>query len=83
MTGMSPASDSDTLPPLGIDFDGVPTPTNTLVESILDLLRQSLRYFCKLALWLCAGRAAFKQQVAAQARCLPVQLPAGPGGCLS
>lgn len=78
MTGSPPAVSSTALPPLVVDLDGTLTPTDTLIESILSLLKQSPLYLFKLALWLWAGRAAFKQQVATHSRFKPVHLPWRP-----
>jgi 4-hydroxybenzoate polyprenyltransferase len=58
----------DSRPPLVVDLDGTLTPTDTLVESVLLLLRLRPWAVLLLPLWLLAGRASFKQRVAAEVR---------------
>ena len=60
-------------PPLVVDLDGTLTPTDTLLESLVILVKR--RPFAVLwALWaLRGGRDAFKQRIAAETR-LPVHL---------
>lgn len=77
--GASTPIASATVPaPLVVDLDGTLTPTDTLLESIISLLQQSPLYFFKLVLWLFAGRAAFKRQVAAHSHFTPAHLPWRP-----
>lgn len=58
---------------------GLLTPTDTLIESIISLLKQeSTLYLFKLVLWLLNGRAAFKRQVASHSHFTPVHLPWRP-----
>ena len=51
-------------PPLVVDLDGTLTPTDTLLESILQLLRRSPWLVFALPLWLLRGRAFFKATIA-------------------
>ena len=51
-------------PPLVVDLDGTLTPTDTLLESILQLLRRSPWDVFALPLWLLRGRAFFKATIA-------------------
>jgi 4-hydroxybenzoate polyprenyltransferase len=50
--------------PLVVDLDGTLTPTDTLLESILQLLRHSPWDVFALPLWLLRGRALFKATIA-------------------
>lgn len=75
MTGAVPVAYAALPSPLVVDLDGTLTPTDTLLEAILGLLKQSPLYLFKLVLWLCAGRAAFKQKVAACSLYTPTHLP--------
>ncbi|MES9902088.1 MAG: hypothetical protein ABW168_05320 [Sedimenticola sp.] len=52
-------------PPLVIDLDGTLTPTDTLVESVIRLLKQSPAKIFMLFFLLLKGRSAFKGFVAA------------------
>lgn len=61
--------------PLVVDLDGTLTPTDTLVESIIKLVKQSPLNLFRLPLWLMQGRAGLKQAVARHASISPQQLP--------
>ncbi|MDR0779344.1 MAG: UbiA family prenyltransferase [Pseudomonadales bacterium] len=50
--------------PLVVDLDGTLTPTDTLIESVLKLIKQEPLCLLQMPLWLCQGRAAFKSHVA-------------------
>lgn len=50
--------------PLVVDLDGTLTPADTLVESIVALVRKSPLNLFRLIAWLFGGRAAFKRAVA-------------------
>jgi 4-hydroxybenzoate polyprenyltransferase len=52
------------MTPLVVDLDGTLTPTDTLLESILQLLRRSPWLVFALPLWLLRGRAFFKATIA-------------------
>ena len=58
------ADDAGTLPPLVVDLDGTLTPTDTLVESALTLLRHSPRKFLAALLALRHGRLRLKHAIA-------------------
>lgn len=51
-------------PALIVDLDGTLVKTDLLLESLLALLRQNLRYMLCLPLWLLKGRAYFKHEIA-------------------
>lgn len=55
-------ADDDPLP-LVVDLDGTLTPADTLVESVVALLRKSPLNLLRLIGWLFAGRANFKRAV--------------------
>ena len=61
--------------PLVVDLDGTLTPTDTLHESLFQVLRQSPTRLPKLLLSLLKGKAAFKDQVATYADIDPALLP--------
>jgi 4-hydroxybenzoate polyprenyltransferase/phosphoserine phosphatase len=62
-------------PPLVVDLDGTLTPTDTLVESVVKVVKQSPFNLIKLALLLPKGKAAFKRFVAANSGISPETLP--------
>ncbi|CAN7401308.1 UbiA family prenyltransferase [Pseudoduganella sp. LjRoot289] len=53
--------------PLVVDLDGTLTPTDTLVEGTVKLIRQSPKYLLWLPIWLLRGRAGFKSSLAEHA----------------
>lgn len=61
--------------PLVIDLDGTLTPTDTLVESIVKLLKQTPLSLLRLPFWLMQGRAAFKEIIAAKTSIAVERLP--------
>lgn len=61
--------------PLVVDLDGTLTPTDTLVESVLLLARQSPLDLFKLPLWLARGREVMKSEIARRVSVAPEQLP--------
>lgn len=63
------------MPPLVVDLDGTLTPTDTLVESVIKLVKQSPSNLARLALLLPKGKAAFKSFVAANSTFSPETLP--------
>ena len=69
---------STVQPPLVVDLDGTLTPTDTLIESIVTLVKHSPLYVFKLVLWLFAGRAQFKRQIAVHSHFTPANLPWQP-----
>lgn len=52
--------------PLVVDLDGTLTPTDTLVESVIRVIRQSPVNLLRIPFWLIHGRAGFKEKIAAQ-----------------
>ena len=56
--------DTTTTIPIVVDLDGTLTPTDTLVESLIKLVKQSPLNLLRLPLWLLKGRAGFKEAVA-------------------
>jgi 4-hydroxybenzoate polyprenyltransferase len=61
--------------PLVVDLDGTLTPTDTLVESVVLLIRQRPLYLFLLPLWLLLGRSGFKSSVASVCRLPVAHLP--------
>lgn len=61
--------------PLYVDLDGTLTPTDTLVESVIQLARQSPMALLRLPWWLVQGRAAFKEALARHAQIAADHLP--------
>ncbi len=71
-------SASSSEPPLCVDLDGTLVRTDTLVESLLELVRANPLWVLVLPLWLARGRAHLKQQIAARVRLDPTTLPYHP-----
>jgi 4-hydroxybenzoate polyprenyltransferase/phosphoserine phosphatase len=63
------------LPPLVVDLDGTLTPTDTLAEAVVRMLRARPWLVLHLLVWLLAGRAGFKARVAALHRLNVASLP--------
>lgn len=61
--------------PLVVDLDGTLTPTDTLLESVIQLVKQSPSSLVFLPLWLLRGRAGFKEAIAARVAIDPEKLP--------
>src|SRR5574343_420328 len=61
--------------PLVVDLDGTLTPTDTLLESIVKLVKQSPVNLACIPLWLTQGRAGFKEAIATRVNILGEQLP--------
>lgn len=57
------AADS-AITPLFVDLDGTLTPTDTLLESAIALIRKHPIALLKMPFWLLRGRAAFKAHIA-------------------
>ena len=64
--------------PLVVDLDGTLTPTDTLVESVIQFVKQSPLNLLKLPFWLIKGRAAFKEELALRTAIVPALLPYRP-----
>ncbi len=67
------------LIPLVVDLDGTLTPTDTLVESVIQFIKLSPFNIFRVLYWLLLGRAGFKDQIARrvsiQADVLPYRQP--------
>jgi 4-hydroxybenzoate polyprenyltransferase len=61
--------------PIIVDLDGTLTPTDTLVESVIQLVKKSPLNLLRLPFWLAAGRGAFKEAVASKSRIAVELLP--------
>ena len=61
--------------PLVVDLDGTLTPTNTLVESLVKVVKQSPLNLLRVPLWLMKGRAGFKEAIAARTDIAAEHLP--------
>ncbi len=68
-------SGSEGKPPLVVDLDGTLTPTDTLHESLIQIIKHSPLTLLQLPLALAKGKAAFKDAIAEHADLDPVQLP--------
>lgn len=62
-------------PPLVVDLDGTLTPSDTLVESVISLIKRHPLDCLRLPLWLLRGRAAFKAEVTSRAEYSVQNLP--------
>lgn len=70
-----PPSGNVQLVPLVVDLDGTLTSTDTLMESVLQLLKRDPWALLKFPIWLIKGRAAFKQFAASRSGLLVESLP--------
>jgi 4-hydroxybenzoate polyprenyltransferase len=61
--------------PLVVDLDGTLTPTDTLAESGLKLIRRSPASLLRMPFWLLSGRAGFKRAIAARGGVAAASLP--------
>jgi len=61
--------------PLVVDLDGTLTPTDTLVESVVVVIKASPFNLLRLPLWLLKGRSGFKEAVATRATIDAARLP--------
>ena len=61
--------------PLVVDLDGTLTPTDTLVESVILLVKSAPLSALKIPFWLLKGRAGFKEAVANDSKFSPKNLP--------
>ena len=60
---------------LYVDLDGTLTPTDTLLESIIQLAKHQPARLLRMPWWLLKGRAAFKEAVAGHVRIAVDRLP--------
>jgi 4-hydroxybenzoate polyprenyltransferase/phosphoserine phosphatase len=65
----------DTFVPLCVDLDGTLVKSDTLVDSVLVMARQSPRRLLRIPGWLQQGKAAFKQHVTATVKLDVAALP--------
>lgn len=63
------------LIPLVVDLDGTLTPTDTLVESLITVVKQSPLHLWRLPFWLMKGRDGLKDAIAARASLATEHLP--------
>ena len=61
--------------PLVVDLDGTLTPTDTLVESVVQVVKRQPLTVLQFPFWLMRGRAAFKEQIASRTRFSVENLP--------
>lgn len=69
-----PMSSGDALP-LCVDLDGTLIRTDTLVESVLELIKRRPFLILLFPLWLIRGKAAFKAAIASRVSLAPATLP--------
>ncbi|NCB75079.1 MAG: UbiA family prenyltransferase [Clostridia bacterium] len=67
--------DEGASPSIVVDLDGTLTPTDTLIESIVQIIKKSPLNLLYLAFWLTKSKAAFKKTVALQANITAEHLP--------
>ena len=60
---------------LVVDLDGTLTPTDTLIEGVILLIKQSPVNLLRLPVWLLQGRAKLKDEIAARTRISAALLP--------
>ena len=68
-------SSAPLLVPLVVDLDCTLTPTDTLVESVIQVIKQSPLNLLRLPFWLFKGRAGFKNHIASHATISAEHLP--------
>ncbi|ELX13267.1 prenyltransferase UbiA family [Janthinobacterium sp. HH01] len=61
--------------PMVVDLDGTLTPTDTLLELLIQLIKQSPFNLLRLPFWLLKGRAAFKETVCSRTAFSAARLP--------
>lgn len=61
--------------PLVVDLDGTLTPTDTLMESLLQFVKRSPLNVLRLLFWLALGRAELKERLASEVRLNVESLP--------
>ena len=66
---------SSTNPPIVVDLDGTLVATDTLAESVLQLVKTSPARIAALPLWLASGKAGFKQALAKHSQISVATLP--------
>src|ERR1035441_7105851 len=71
----TPVVTSLTAEPLCVDLDGTLVKSDTLLDTVIVLARQSPRSLLQFPRWLAQGKAAFKRQVTRLAQIDVVHLP--------
>ncbi|MGZ8294360.1 MAG: UbiA family prenyltransferase [Telluria sp.] len=66
---------ADSLAPMVVDLDGTLTSTDTLVESLIQVVKKDGLNLLRIPFWLVDGRAAFKHKVATQVSIAAAFLP--------
>ncbi|WP_328595754.1 UbiA family prenyltransferase [Rugamonas aquatica] len=61
--------------PMVVDLDGTLTPTDTLLESVIQLIKQAPLNLLRLPFWLLKGSAAFKETVCSRTTFSAARLP--------
>lgn len=61
--------------PMVVDLDGTLTPTDTLLELLIQLIKQSPLNLLRLPFWLLKGRAAFKEAVCSRTTFSAARMP--------
>lgn len=61
--------------PLIVDLDGTLTPTDTLVESVIRLIKKNPVDLLRIPFWILKGRAAFKSNIASRINFSAENLP--------
>lgn len=74
-TAIAPKSSPASPLPLFVDLDGTLTPSDTLVESAIQLVKRTPLVLLKFPLWLLRGRAAFKSEIASRVTFSAKSLP--------
>lgn len=69
------ASSITDRPPLVVDLDGTLTHSDSLLESVVQVIRHSPLNLTRLPFWMLGGRASFKRTVAARADPALLHLP--------
>lgn len=65
--GETSCTEATVTVPLVVDLDGTLTPTDTLVESVIHVIKHHPALLLRMPFWLIQGRARFKQLIASQA----------------
>jgi 4-hydroxybenzoate polyprenyltransferase len=68
-------SHATSTPPLCVQLDGGVVRTNVATESLLRLVKENLLNLFRAVLWLCRGRAVFKEELAKRTKLDPRSLP--------
>jgi len=77
-TAVTSGSATDRVVPLCVDLDGTLVTSDTVLESMLTLVRQDPWALLYLPIWMLGGRASFKQRVAERVTPAASRLPYRP-----